>query len=139
MKRLIACVLLMLCGCSTMMTTTIDESMQARLAGSWNDRQSNVCSANYHTISITGDRLLLEYAQQGYVAEDDGRTLVSYTILSEQDSSLRVQLDNESRLDADGQPVIWKMNLLNDSQYCWGRDDWLAEQCIPIRQKCEIL
>lgn len=123
-------------GCSS--TSSIDPSMIMKLSGTWDEATEGRCSTNYHTITINGSVLKLSYVEKGYISETDGRQTLTYSILSAEDNFLRVQLENETRLDSKGKPVIWHLKPLTVDQYCWGRDDWGQSQCTVPRVKCKL-
>lgn len=73
----------------------------------------------------------------GWATQNDSRKVFRYRILSTDDFALRTQLENESRLDDQGQPVVWHIVVVDAETYCWGRDDWPQGACTPPRKRCE--
>jgi hypothetical protein len=82
--------------------------------------------------------MLITYADVGWVTETDSRKIFRYRILSVGESSIRVALENEPRLDPNGKPVVWHIVVVDDETYCWGRDDWPKGLCTPPRKRCRI-
>jgi len=78
------------------------------------------------------------YADVGWVTEDDSRKVFRYKILDDDQGFLRVAMEDEPRLDAEGRPVIWHVVLVDDDTYCWGRDDWEPGSCTPVRRRCPM-
>ena len=109
------------------------------LAGTWDEVHANSCK-NSHVISFDDKKtaMFVTYVEQGWVTEDDGRKVFRYEILSAAQHSLRVQLENEPRLDGDGKPVVWHITTIDRHTYCWGRDDWPQGACTPPRKRCGI-
>ena len=134
-KVLIFLLIILLSGCTS--TPSTDSSMIDTLSGTWDEASDASCSANYHTIAFKDSVLEVKYVEKGYISENDGREVLKYNILSANKELLRVQLVDETRLDNQGQPVIWHLKLLNTEQYCWGRDDWEKNGCTPPRYKCK--
>lgn len=116
-----------------------DASIYDRLPGRWDTVHEESCS-NYHELSFDAARKTMfnTYADMGWVTEDDGRKVMRYTILDDDKGYLRVALENETRLDEEGRPVIWHVVLVDDDTYCWGRDDWPPGSCTPVRKRCGI-
>lgn len=123
-------------GCATAppgSTPTIYE----RLIGRWDTVHEDSC-ANYHELSFDAARKTMfnTYAEVGWVTEHDSRKVMRYAILDDKQGFLRVKLEDESRLDDAGRPVIWHVVLVDDNTYCWGRDDWAPGSCTPVRKRC---
>ncbi|ACA84978.1 hypothetical protein [Shewanella woodyi] len=126
---------LLLSGCTS--TSNIDPLLVSKLSGVWDEINSEMCSSNYHTVEFDSSTLILKYVDKGYISENDGRNILKYRILSQSPDSIRVVLDDETRLDNDNKPVVWHLKSLNNDQYCWGRDDWPEGSCTPSRHRCK--
>jgi hypothetical protein len=115
-------------------TSTVFE----QLKGTWSEEHTNCQNPN--VVSFDDDRtmMLIEYAEVGWATETDSRKVFRYRILSTDHSAIRVQLENESRLDEKGKPVVWHIVVVDAETYCWGRDDWPQGACTPPRKRCEI-
>jgi hypothetical protein len=107
-----------------------------RLVGHWDDVGD--CK-NPHIISFDDDEslMMVEYAEVGWVTENDSRKVFRYWILGRNDPVLRTQLENEPRLDDQGNPVVWHIVVVDADTYCWGRDDWPQGACTPPRKRCK--
>ena len=104
-------VILLLCSaCSS--HSPINQEMQTKLQGSWQSTNSPVCEANFHTITFKNKTLEISYDEQGYISASEARKTFVYNILSAEKNLIRVQLENETRLDKKGKPVVWHQNLL---------------------------
>lgn len=107
------------------------------LAGRWDEPAADSCQSP-HVISFDDARttMLIEYADVGWVTESDSRKVFRYRILDAGPSAIRMQLENEPRLAADGTPVVWRFVVVDADTYCWGRDDWPQDGCTPPRRRC---
>lgn len=128
--------MILLSGCATL--PSADKSMIEALSGYWDEASNASCSANYHTITFSDAVLKIKFVEKGYISEgDDGRQIMKYNILSENEEFLRVELVGETRLDDNGRPVVWHIKPLSADQYCWGRDDWAENACTVPRYRCK--
>ena len=101
-------VILLLCSaCSSY--SPINQEMQTKFQGSWQSTNSPVCEANFHTITFNNKTLEISYDEQGFISETEARKTFVYTILSTERNLIRVQLENETRLDKKGNPVVWHL------------------------------
>lgn len=129
-----------LAGCATA-TSRQPADLSARLIGSWGEASSSdVCERNPETITFTpdGQYMLVERKVLGCATEADCRKSFRYRILGHTDSYIRVAMENETRLDANGNPVVWHIVPLDHNTFCWGRDDWPEGGCTPNRKRCGI-
>ncbi|RLA52587.1 MAG: hypothetical protein DRR42_07155 [Gammaproteobacteria bacterium] len=128
----------LLFGCAT--GTQVDEStIFSTLTGTWDTEDPATCES-YRTISFSKNRktMIATNPNIGYASETDGRKTFIYDVLEVRETTIRVALENEPRLDANGNPVVWIVKLLDENTFCWGRDDWPASGCTPRRMRCEI-
>ena len=109
-----------------------------QLAGKWSEESANCKNPHTLTFGDNNRTMLIEYAEIGWVTENDSRKAFRYRILGIERSALRVQLENEPRLDDQGRPVVWHIVAVDAETYCWGRDDWPEDGCTPPRKRCEI-
>jgi hypothetical protein len=109
----------------------------SQLVGTWDEVHANSCK-NAHELSFDDKKttMLLTYSEVGWVTETDSRKVFRYKILSTTQTSLRVQLEREPRLDDHGNPVVWHITPIDGDTYCWGRDDWPQGACTPPRKRC---
>lgn len=131
-------VLLAVAGCATA-PTPASSPVFDRLLGQWDERGESLCESP-HVLSFdeTKATMLITYADVGWASESDSRKTFRYKILDVAPSSIRVALENESRLDSNGEPVVWHIVIVDDDTYCWGRDDWPIGACTPFRKRCGI-
>ncbi len=109
------------------------------LVGNWDEEHAESCKSP-HVLSFNEEKTMMSvtYADAGWVTEDDSRKVFHYKILSANPSALRMQLENEPRLDNAGKPVVWQLVLVDADTYCWGRDDWPQGACTSPRKRCSI-
>jgi len=130
-------ILALLSGCVT--GSAIDRpSIFSTLTGKWDTDNPPTCES-YRAISFSDDgkTITVSYPDNGYASEFDARSKFEYDILDVNESWLRMALQNEQRLDADGKPVVWVLKLVDENTFCWGRDDWPSDGCTPPRFRCE--
>ncbi len=57
-------------------------------------------------------------------------TSAEYEIVGHDETGVTMRFADETRLTADGRPVVWIMRpVAMPEGYCWGRTDWPAERC----------
>ena len=140
MKKVVlpnALILALLFGCAV--DPTIDRpSIFSTLTGKWDADNPPTCES-YRAISFSDDgkTMTATYPDTGYASEADARNKFDYEILDVSESWLRMALQNEQRLDADGKPVVWILKLVDENTFCWGRDDWQPDECTPPRFRCD--
>jgi hypothetical protein len=129
-----------LIGCSTAPSRQ-PVDLYANLTGSWGEASSDdVCERNPEAITFTADKryMIVERKIFGCATETDCRKTFKYEVLGHTDRYIRVAMENESRVDDDGHPVIWHIVPLDHNTFCWGRDDWPEDGCTPNRKRCGI-
>jgi len=131
---IISLFILFLFGCSTVLK--INQSLASKLSGSWDEETGISCSDNFHTINFDGSNIQIEYIKKGYISENESRKIFTYSILNQSNDSIKLLLENETRLDGNKKPVIWHLKSLDSNQYCWRRDDWSVGSCTPSRHRC---
>ena len=127
----------LLFGCASS-PTMHSPSTFSTLVGNWTTKDPLTCES-YRAISFSNDRqtMTATFPNVGSVTKTDARRKFEYDILDVHESSLRMALRNEPRLDADGNPVVWVLKLIDENTFCWGRDDWRPDGCTPPRFKCK--
>lgn len=108
------------------------------LEGRWDDDDPTTCQS-HRTISFAkgNSKMIMSYSPIGYATENDSRKDFVYVIYEVTDTMIRAELEEEQRLDSNGKPVVWQLKLIDESTYCWGRDDWPSDACTPPRWKCK--
>ena len=81
--------------------------------------------------------MIISYPDKGYAGDSDVREDFVYSIYEFTDTMIRAQLEDESRLDNSGKPIVWQLHLIDENSYCWSRDDWPADSCTPPRLRCD--
>lgn len=109
-----------------------------RAAGTWDEEDAESCLLS-HKVSFTEDRLTMihTYLELGHATAVDSRKSFRYSIVSLSESELFASLEDEQRLTDSGDAVIWIFRMMDDDTYCWGRVDWPAGSCTPMRRRCE--
>ena len=129
--------LALLFGCAT--SSPIEEpTIFSKLIGDWDTEGASTCES-VRTISFSDDKkvMISTYSDIGYASKTDARKQFNYDVLEEGRSELRLALENESRLDDDGNPVVWILRLVDENTFCWRRDDWRPGGCTPPRTRCK--
>jgi hypothetical protein len=60
-----------------------------------------------------------------------------YRIISVTRSSMRMQIEGESRLTDTGKPVVWDLVMRGRNEYRWHRTDWRYGAYTPPIRQCE--
>ncbi len=129
-------------GCASARRSA-DSAVSDRLVGVWADFPEQ-CATNPESIEFTpdGEFMIVTRAKLGWATKTDSRKVFRYRILSRHATYLRVALENESRLDEQGRPVIWHIISVDKTTYCWGRDGRpdLDQNCPALfsRVRCEL-
>jgi hypothetical protein len=109
------------------------------LSGSWGFTEGeDTCSANPHEISFSQDRMFLDVQTRVPIEGARGRTESEfrYRILSYTGSSIRLELEGETRKTKAGEPVVWDLILRGSDEYCWQRSDWPRGACTKPVVRC---
>ncbi len=110
------------------------------LDGYWGSTVPNIdqeCHENPHKIlfNTARDRVFF-IPREPLQSQGEIRHKYWYHVLSVNEDFLRVRMNNERRLDANGQPVVWHLIPKQDGIYVWGRDDWEARQTTHAYERC---
>lgn len=130
-------ILVLLFGCAT--SSPVEEpTIFSQLTGNWDTEDASTCES-FRAISFSDDHkvMISTYSEIGYATETDAREQFIYDVLEVGESELRLELEEESRLDSEGNPVVWILRLVDENTFCWGRDDWRPGGCTPPRIRCE--
>ena len=136
-RILILVVLLATAGCASAPTTP-EYEIFGILEGAWDEVDPATCQAS-RVISFSDDwkTLIATFPDGAYFDEDDIRDQLRYRIHDVTESEIRAAMEDETRLDPDGNPVVWRLRLIDSRTFCWGRDDWPENYCTPPRYKCD--
>ena len=93
----------------------------------WADADSN-CATNSHTIRFTPDHgeMVITSARPYERADGKMDSIARYQIISQTRDRIRGAIYGETRLTADGRPVVWDLVLRSPDRYVWHRTDWPA-------------
>lgn len=105
-------------------------------SGAWGwEVDSATCDDNPHTIEFSPDRktMTLRYAVG---VEDQPPMVATYSVIEQSANYLRMKMSGETRLDPDGETVVWDLVLLSADSYCWHRSDWQEGGCTQPATRC---
>lgn len=96
------------------------------------------CDTNAVTIRFTPDHADMILISPHLVRRDDGEldSIVRFPLLGHTRHSIRVVRRGETRLGADGTPVVWDLVLRSPDTYSWHRSDWLPITFTRQHQRC---
>ena len=104
----------------------------------WEPEKAATCRKNPHKITFSKDRkkAYLEFMNS---KDKNGNIIKNITVYSVHNigrNSITMSIDNEKRLDKNGNPVVWDLVLLSDKEYKWQRHDWAFYQFTASVIKC---
>ena len=96
------------------------------------------CEAITLQFSFYDDNRRMALTYTGDIVDYEGnfRRRGDYDVLAVEDGSLLVQLDDESRRDAAGDPVRWRLRINRDGMTCWQRADAGLFDCVGHTVPC---
>lgn len=107
------------------------------LSGDWGLTylQGFTCAENPTHIAVQGDRLT--FSTPHPAPDYTGVPILSFggTILSHDAQTLVMRRDDETRLDAKGAPILWRLHLYPDG-FCWERMDQPRPLCPTEWHRC---
>lgn len=98
-----------------------------------------LCQDNAHRITFSADRsrAIFDWRRPFENYRGEAMQTGGYTVLGHDETSITLALDDESRLTAEGAPVVWILRHIETPEgYCWGRTDWPAGRCIALHLRC---
>jgi hypothetical protein len=107
--------------------TAPDGDVFAAAAGTWDwDGAERFCEKNPHTISFSADRGLMTLVSREPWTDSSGTVhqRAEYDVLGHTAGRIRGRIRGETRMTADGQPVVWDLVLVDANTYRWHRTDW---------------
>lgn len=96
------------------------------------------CDTNAVTIRFTRDHadLILQSPHPLRGTDEVVDSITRYPLLGHTRHSIRVVRRGETRLGADGTPVVWDLVLRSPNSYSWHRSDWLPITFTRELQRC---
>lgn len=112
------------------------------LAGSYGTafREDLSCARAPHRVSFSADRRRAHFELSSEISDYQGqpRRRADYTVLGLGAEGIEMVLDGETRLTAEGRPVIWVLRkAAGIDGYCWGRTDWPRGKCQHLNLRCK--
>ncbi len=109
----------------------------ARMSGLFGDPNypPEACTANPVYSSFTPDHNRATFFWSHKVPSYTGAMITAYggTVLWSDATSITMVRDNETRLTAAGDTVLWEMRATDHPDgYCWHRIDWPEDQCLQL-------
>ena len=98
------------------------------------------CAANPHQLDFMAypPHALLSWSKPRFDENGLPTTGERYDILSNDDTSLTLRLEGDSRRTDTGARAIWVLRLTTNPQgYCWGRTDWPVVRCERQQVRCD--
>jgi hypothetical protein len=112
------------------------------LSGSYGTafREDLSCARAPHRVSFSSDRRRAHFVLSSEISDYQGqpRRRADYTVLGLDAEGIEMVLDGETRLTAEGRPVIWVLRkAAGIDGYCWGRTDWPPGRCQHLNLRCK--
>ena len=118
-----------------------DDSVFDRAAGLFGSINEGriACGVNPMQVSFSanGTRAHFKWASPIIDYEGEWRTRADYTIFAHDETSITMQLDGESRLGADGAPMVWLYEIYDNSNTCWKDASYPYGFCKGIYHACQ--
>jgi hypothetical protein len=96
------------------------------------------CITDWHRITISPDhQVMIITSSKPYKGADGNLDSVAvYDIQAHTQSWVRGAIRGETRLTADGRPVVWDLVLRSPDRYAWHRTDWIGRAYTLEIQRC---
>ena len=96
------------------------------------------CAANPVRVGFSANRTRAHFKWDQPIVDYEGewRTRADYTILSHDETSITMRLDDESRVDSTGAPKIWRYDLFDNGNACWRDAEWSYGFCLSSYEPC---
>jgi hypothetical protein len=98
------------------------------------------CATNPMTQVISPDHRRISFHWAIPVESYTGAMITDFggRILASDKDSLTFLRDAETRLDAEGAPILWTMHLLPGGGYCYSSSGWPDEACGDSYLRCPV-
>ncbi|HET7553399.1 MAG TPA: hypothetical protein VFK04_19045 [Gemmatimonadaceae bacterium] len=96
------------------------------------------CVTRRHTVAFSPDRSIMTITQGEPWTDSAGvvHQVAVYDIMEHSRHHVRGQIRGESRLTANGTPVVWDLVLSSADSYHWHRADWPSFSYTASIQRC---
>lgn len=104
----------------------------------WTTADSGCTRHEWHRITFTPDHKVMTITHaKAYVAPDGTRDSIAvYDIQAYTRSWIRGAIRGETRLTAQGRPVVWDLVLRSPDRYAWHRTDWFRGGYTATIERC---
>jgi hypothetical protein len=135
-RRLLAAMalILIISGC----TAAPSKSPFETLPGKWGWEGTEECAKEPAVLRFSSHnrRMHIVHTPIGMDGSPEPRREASYTVTGHNGNVLNMAMDGEDRKDDQGQLVTWNLIVLDETTYCWNRNDWRATACTKSVKKC---
>lgn len=125
---LVACSLTVF-SCTT--TKQVNSDIFHKVAGTW-EWKHHIGTDRYnpHTITFSDDNKIANFTtMKPFKSHGNLISFYTYNVLSNDDKSITMSLNGETRKTDSGDLVVWILFLKGTDVYCWRRTDWKSSAC----------
>jgi hypothetical protein len=111
----------------------------AVVSGTWDwEGADGFCRKNPHTVSFSPDRTLMTFISREPYTDSEGteHLVTEYDIQEHTRGRLRGLIRGETRMTAEGVPVVWDLVLVDSNAYRWHRTDWTWGNSTKSIRRC---
>ena len=102
-----------------------DASIYHVVAGTWDwEGADGFCKTNPHTITFSADTSVMYLTARVPWSKDDTSRVAVYDLSEHTQNRIRGKIRGETRLDANGRPVVWDLVLTSHDSYRWHQVGW---------------
>ena len=114
-----------------------DEEYNVRGRWAWSKEESR-CVKNWHRIYVDDKQNIMMFESSIPFKQRTGEETryYKYLILDHGKNKYHVSLEDENRLDNEGDPVTWFLILIDPDTYYWRRSDWEENQGTSFVRRC---
>ena len=99
----------------------------AAATGTWDwEGADGYCRKDPHTITFSPDRSLMTFVSREPWTDSSGAVhrTAEYDVQEHTAGRIRGRIRGETRMTAQGEPVVWDLVLVDADTYRWHRTDW---------------